>query len=452
MRITVVGDLLLDEDIDGTIDRLCPDAPVPVVAVSSRTVRAGGAGLVARMLRRDGHETELVTALSDDARASVLRQELHDVAVVASSSGAPTPTKTRIRSGTQAICRVDDGCEDPPIPSVTAEMIAAIDSADAIVVSDYGRRLTEQPAVREALERRATEVPLVWDPHPRGTAPVASTRLVTPNLVEAARTVGATPNPHRAAEIAAKLCEQYGRVAVLVTLGERGAVLATEDRPPVDIVTRPVQTADACGAGDRLIASAAIALASGQNLAAASQIAVDQARDYLASGGVAGLEIPADPGAPGVGAQSALALASSIRARGGTVIAAGGCFDLLHAGHVRLLESARDLGDCLIVCLNSDQSVRRLKGPERPIISEQDRVEMLSALTCVDAVLVFDDDSPERILKELRPDYWVKGGDYRADTLPEASVLAQWGGTAVTFPYQLAHSTTQLAAAIERVS
>jgi rfaE bifunctional protein nucleotidyltransferase chain/domain len=132
------------------------------------------------------------------------------------------------------------------------------------------------------------------------------------------------------------------------------------------------------------------------------------------------------------------------RARGGTVVATGGCFDLLHAGHVRLLRSARSLGDCLVVCLNSDDSVRRLKGPDRPVVRQADRVRVLEALECVDAVVVFDDDTPERVLAGLRPDIWAKGGDYAGMPLPESDALARWDGQVVLLPYQEGQSTSLL--------
>jgi rfaE bifunctional protein nucleotidyltransferase chain/domain len=134
----------------------------------------------------------------------------------------------------------------------------------------------------------------------------------------------------------------------------------------------------------------------------------------------------------------------SVRARGGVVVATGGCFDVLHAGHVRMLRAARELGDCLVVCLNSDASVRRLKGPERPVNRQADRVEVLRALGCVDEVVVFPEDTPERVLRDLRPDVWVKGGDYTAELLPETAVVRHWGGRTVVVPYHRGRSTTEI--------
>jgi rfaE bifunctional protein nucleotidyltransferase chain/domain len=136
------------------------------------------------------------------------------------------------------------------------------------------------------------------------------------------------------------------------------------------------------------------------------------------------------------------------RARGGTVVATGGCFDLLHAGHARTLAAARALGDCLVVCLNADSSVRRLKGPDRPVVGQAERAELLRALTCVDAVALFEEDTPERLLRTLRPDVWVKGGDYSAEALPEAELVRGWGGRTVVVPYHPGRSTTRLTRAL----
>ena len=201
-----------------------------------------------------------------------------------------------------------------------------------------------------------------------------------------------------------------------------------------------MQAADTCGAGDRFAAAAAVALSRGALPSEAVVAATADATDFLAAGGVGSLRFgTAGPGrahptrgAPGTrrpagGPADPVALAARVHAAGGTVVAAGGCFDVLHAGHVSLLQAARSLGDCLIVCLNSDDSVRRLKGEGRPLNPAADRVALLSALHCVDAVLVFDEDTPRAALQRLRPDLWVKGGDYEGQVLPEADLLSTLG-------------------------
>ncbi len=226
-------------------------------------------------------------------------------------------------------------------------------------------------------------------------------------------------------------------------------MLLTGDGAVGHLVPAPkVTVADPCGAGDRFAASLAVQLGNGTELAAAAQIAVREAAAFLAGGGVQTLAQQPPPVQLHSERIDALRVVQETRAKGGTVVATGGCFDLLHAGHSRSLAAARGLGDCLIVCLNSDASVRRLKGDQRPIVGQRERAELLLSLACVDAVLVFDEDSPVTALERLRPDLWVKGADYGADELPEAELVRSWGGQTVTVPYYPEHSTSALAAAL----
>ena len=457
MRITVVGDVLLDVDLSGEATRLCPDAPVPVVDVSDVRRRAGGAGLVARMLAQDGHRVTLVTVLSDDDASLALEGALAGVRVVSGPSGARTPVKTRVRAGRQPVVRVDEGCERPEVPAVTAGMLRALDQSEVIIVADYGRGVAANPEIRELLEARAGDIPIVWDPHPSGAVPVRGVAVVTPNLSEAAKaadsgtgTPGATAAVGNA--LGETLLDRWQSQAVLVTMGEQGGLLSRPDTPPMTIPAPPTEVTDPCGAGDRLAASLAVHLAEGRSIQEAAELAINEAAAFLGAGGVASLPDRHRPVWHHSREEDALGLARRVRANGGTVVATGGCFDLLHAGHARTLAAARELGDCLIVCLNSDESVRRIKGEQRPIVSQQDRAELLLALECVDAVLVFGEDTPEACLETLRPDVWVKGGDYRASELPEAGLVESWGGRCVTVPFHQARSTSVLADALAKVS
>ncbi|MFP5367686.1 MAG: PfkB family carbohydrate kinase [Actinomycetes bacterium] len=484
MRIVVVGDVMLDVDLSGEATRLSPDAPVPVVDVSGVKRRAGGAGLVARMLAGDGWPVTLVTVLGDDDAGRQLEAHLAGVRLVSGPSGHPSPVKTRVRAGSHAVVRFDQGCEKSPVPAVSPAMLRAVEMAGVIIVADYGRGLAANPQLRDLLARLAGRVPIIWDPHPAGADPVPGVAVVTPNLAEAAKAAQsrlaarATESPEGeeqdpAVSAGRILLEQWRSRAVLVTKGEHGAVLLRAGSDSPHHVPAPrVEAGDPCGAGDRLAASLAVHLLAGRNLEEAAALAVHDAADFLASGGVSALPdtVAADPGAPaavasgpgvrkprsqGAGKRRGsepLLLARAVRDNGGTVVATGGCFDLLHAGHVRSLAAARELGDCLIVCLNSDDSVRRLKGPERPIIGQQDRAELLLAMECVDAVMIFDEDTPEAALERLRPDIWVKGGDYKGARLPEADLVEKWGGRCLTVPYHPARSTTGLADALAKVS
>jgi rfaE bifunctional protein nucleotidyltransferase chain/domain/rfaE bifunctional protein kinase chain/domain len=457
LRIAVVGDALLDVDVAGTSERLSPDAPVPVVDVRTDDRRAGGAGLVATMLAKDGHDVTLVTVLGDDDHADEIRALLPDVRIVAGPSGVATPVKTRVRVGEHALVRIDEGCDTPPVPSVTAEMTAVLDDVDAVVVADYGRGVAAAPDLREAIARATATTPVVWDPHPKGAAPVPGITVATPNADEAHRfTELDGDGVPFATDAAAALVDAWDVGAVAVTLGDRGALVGrrTPDGLDTRFLPAPSVTAgDPCGAGDRLAAGVAVALAGGADVPDAVAAGVADASAYLAAGGVASLladAVPDPVAVPGAD-RDALRVVHRVRSNGGTVVATGGCFDLLHAGHARTLSAARALGDCLVVCLNSDDSVRQLKGPERPIMTQDDRVELLLALDCVDAVVVFDETTPDEALRRFRPDVWAKGGDYTAAELPESRTLAEWGGRVVTVPFHPGRSTTRLASALAAV-
>ncbi|UKA71714.1 PfkB family carbohydrate kinase [Arthrobacter sp. FW306-06-A] len=465
MRIVVVGDVMLDVDLSGEATRLSPDAPVPVVDVSGVRRRAGGAGLVARMLAQDGWPVTLVTVLGDDDAGNQLRAHLAGVRLVAGASGYPSPVKTRVRAGSHAVVRFDQGCEKTPVPDVSPAMLRAVEKAGVVIVADYGRGLAANQQLRDVLARLAGEVPIIWDPHPSGPEPVPGVAVVTPNISEATKAVqsGAgnlTDRDDPAAAVAEVLLERWRSQAVLVTKGEEGAVLLQQGEATSRTVPAPrVEAGDPCGAGDRLAASLAVHLLAGRDLPEAAALAVHDAADFLAAGGVAALPETSETNdaagprpAPARRTTEPLLLARSVRESGGKVVATGGCFDLIHAGHIRSLTAARELGDCLIVCLNSDDSVRRLKGPERPIIGQHDRAELLLAMECVDAVMVFDEDTPEAVLDRLRPDIWVKGGDYKGARLPESDLVESWGGRCLTVPFHPARSTTGLADALAKVS
>jgi rfaE bifunctional protein kinase chain/domain len=286
LRLTVVGDLLLDVDLWGPSQRAAPDGGMPIVDVTSETARAGGAGLVATLLRRDGHDVRLVAALGEDAQAERLRALVGDVELIACPSTAPTPVKTRLRAGDSTVARIDTGCAPPPAPAVTAaqlEALGALDAADAIVVADYGRRVTADAGIRSVLENRAGTLPIVWDPHPRGSAPVPGVTIATPNRGEAVGFAG-TDDLDRASRL---LLDEWGAGAVAITLGADGVLL--HDETARHLPTRPVDVVDGCGAGDRFASALAAALASGTHLRSAVTAAMTVTGDFLAAGGVSSL-------------------------------------------------------------------------------------------------------------------------------------------------------------------
>ncbi|MEU7751793.1 PfkB family carbohydrate kinase [Micromonospora sp. NPDC049171] len=460
--VVVLGDTLLDRDVEGVVNRLCPDSPVPVLDETAASDRPGGAGLAAVFAAAQGAEVVLVTALADDAGGARLSALLAAAGVQVfplALSGA-TPEKIRLRARGRVLLRHDRGGASGEPGQPSDEVLRVIGAASAVLVSDYGRGVARQPALRDALS--ATRAPVVWDPHPRGPAAIPGVHLATPNESEVRDLVPALPGASRLAAAsrgAQGLRRRWRAGAVAVTLGGDGALLCHAGSTPLVVPTPGSAEGDTCGAGDRFAAAASLALAQGALVSEAVQAAVAEASAYVAGGGVAAaLPPPARPmptsvvglGGDRVGVAPVATLLAEVRATGGTVVATGGCFDLLHAGHVATLQAARQLGDCLIVCVNSDASVAGLKGPDRPVMSEGDRARLLAALSCVDAVLIFDEPTPDAALSWVRPDLWVKGGDYAtgggdaAATLPEAEVLKRWGGNTVVVPYLDGRSTTDM--------
>jgi rfaE bifunctional protein nucleotidyltransferase chain/domain/rfaE bifunctional protein kinase chain/domain len=446
-RLVVLGDLLLDRDVLGTVGRVCPDAPAPVLDVTTEAARPGGAGLAALLLAEQGHDVTLVAAVADDGagrEATDLLAE-HGVRLAALPTRGTTRQKVRLRAAGQTLLRIDRGTACPPSGPVPGDAGAAVGEADAVLVSDYAGGVSAHDGVRALLTAAAARRPLVWDPHSRGAAPVPGCRLVTPNAGEAAALAGTSVGGAGAGALAAAcrqaeaLRRRWQAHAVCVTLGAAGALLTYGEGAPLVVPAERVDGGDTCGAGDRFAAAAAAALAGGAVVSSAVEHAVGAATRFVAAGGAAAVTTHGRRGPTPSGD-----VVQRVRAAGGTVVATGGCFDLLHAGHVTLLRAARALGDCLVVCLNSDGSVRRLKGDGRPLVTARDRARVLEALECVDAVEVFDEDTPEQVLRRLRPDVWAKGGDYALADLPEAAVLDEWGGQAVVLPYLDGRSTTAL--------
>ncbi|WP_305852976.1 PfkB family carbohydrate kinase [Georgenia sp. TF02-10] len=489
-HVVVVGDVVLDRDVDGRVERLSPDAPVPVVDVTGTRDSPGGAGLAALLCAAAGARVTLLAPVAaDDAGARLTAQLERHLTVLPLPHEGPTRRKTRVRSAGQSLVRVDDGGPGIPGPVPRAAVAAALAEADAVLVSCYGAGVTRDPVLRELLAGAARRTRLVWDPHPRGGEPVPGATLVVPNLAEArghAPDRGAPPDV-----LATDLAERWAAEAVCVTAGATGAFLGRAGQAAA-FVPATAADGDPCGAGDQLAAVAATALAGGALVSEAVERAVAAATAWVAGGGAEGFRARRGDGAgpgthgtapagsstdgaapitaaaadgppPGPGADdlppapappssgpipaepAELArLAARLRADGGTLVATGGCFDIVHAGHVATLQAARRLGGHLVVLMNSDASITRLKGPGRPVVRAADRARVLQAFDCVDAVVVFDEDDPATALAHLRPDVWAKGGDYGGAPLPEADVVRDGGGRVVLLPYLGGRSTTSI--------
>lgn len=423
-RIVVAGDALLDRDWTGRPTVLCPDSWAPVIDLDGEHVRPGGAALTALAVAAQGADTALVAGLGRDPAGEQLAALLRAAGVELIDLGLDgrTPEKIRVRSGTGTVVRLDRGCtERPAAGRWTHRADAAVGSADAVLLSDYGRGLVHRPELAAALG--GDDAPVVWDPHRSSHRPAARVDLATPSLAEAQALVEDDADPRRLAAVAAR----RWATSVAITVGRDGVVVADTSGATSQVRSDPVD-GDPCGAGDFFAAGATVGLATGASVMDAAAAGCASARRWIAEGA---------------------AMAPPTRPR---VIATSGCFDVLHVGHLELLRHARSLGDRLVVLLNSDASVRRLKGHGRPVNTQHDRRTLLAALEEVDDVVVFDELTPCQALEALRPDVFVKGADYEGVDIPEVAVMAQWGGTVDFAPLVPGRSTTRTLELVARLT
>jgi rfaE bifunctional protein nucleotidyltransferase chain/domain/rfaE bifunctional protein kinase chain/domain len=441
--LVVVGDSLLDRDLDGSVERLCPDAPVPVVDGITARTRPGGAALAATLAANTGRAVTLITALADDEAGDELGFLLDraGVDVVRLELAGSTPEKIRVRAAGRTLVRMDRG-GPATTPAAPSESVLRRLASGTVLVSDYGRGMTFNAAIRSVLANRSLASTVVWDPHLRGASPVPGCTLITPNREEARLRLSSSLAD--AARRARQLARSWCAGSVAITLGAAGAVMVAGLRAPLIVPAPQVAVGDPCGAGDCFAITAAAMLADGATLTEAAGRAVASASAFVAAGGAAtsNLRIPPVGAQPSHGLDDAMRLCIEVRARGGRIVATGGCFDLLHVGHIASLRAARTLGDCLVVCLNSDASVRRLKGVGRPLVPAQDRADVLAALGFVDAVVIFEEPTPTAVLQAIKPDIFAKGADYELSAIPEARLLRSWGGDAVLVPYLEGRSTS----------
>jgi D-beta-D-heptose 7-phosphate kinase/D-beta-D-heptose 1-phosphate adenosyltransferase len=473
-RVMVLGDLILDRCTQGTVTRVCPEAPVGILRVNREEAGPGGAAAVAVLLRGLGAEVEAAGAVGDDSPGRVLRCLLQSVDIntraVLTVPGRTTTIKQRllgqVESGpAQQLLRVDQEQTDPLPPEQERLLLQAVarrllDCA-ALLISDYAKGVCS-PQLLSAVIPLAQEygIPVLVDP--ARTADVARYRqadLLTPNRAEAELASGVPITSGQNAVIAGhRILERAGVPAVLLKLDRDGMALVRHDGPALLLPAPCSRPLDVTGAGDMVLAVLGLCRAAGWDWEAAVRLANVAAGVQVQRQGVASISraelrhalTRQGPRSAGkiVDLEALLQLAWSHREQGKSIVFTNGCFDLLHTGHVHCLEEAAALGDVLVVALNSDRGVRRLKGPERPLIAQQDRARLVAALECVAHVLVFDDDTPHELLRQLRPDVLVKGAPYRAEEVVGREVVAAYGGkVCVTSPLE-GRSTTQILAAV----
>ncbi|MBL8660148.1 MAG: D-glycero-beta-D-manno-heptose 1-phosphate adenylyltransferase [Rhodospirillales bacterium] len=458
---------MLDRYVRGRVERISPEAPVAVLSVDDEIVMPGGVGNVVRNLAALGARPRLVSLVGDDDAAAALRATLEELAVAADGlvveAGRRTSIKTRYLAGAQQILRADRETIAPPREegrvALAAAGAAAIAGSAAVILSDYGKGvLAGDAAAATIAHARTLGAPVVVDPKGRDYQRYRGADVIAPNRAELAEALGESIAAGREGEAVRALIDRFGFAAVLATLGKDGMILATAAET-VALPAEAHEVFDVSGAGDTVVATLAAALAAGAPLADAAALANVAAGLVVAKVGTAVAApdelVRALRHRDLMAGESKVATAEGAadrvrrwRRQGLRVGFTNGCFDLLHPGHVSLLAQARAACDRLVVGLNSDASVVRLKGAGRPVQSETARAAVLASLAGVDLVVTFAEDTPLRLIEALRPDVLVKGADYRRDEVVGADLVAGWGGTVLLARIEPGHSTTATIARI----
>ncbi|HVN41668.1 MAG TPA: D-glycero-beta-D-manno-heptose-7-phosphate kinase [Steroidobacteraceae bacterium] len=467
-EVWVVGDLMLDEYVQGPVERISPEAPVPVVRVRDVEFRLGGAANVARQVAALGAHAVLGGVVGDDEAGQRLLTECARVGIdtraVVVEPTRPTTRKLRVLGHGQQLLRLDWEDAQPCPEAITAHLLGKLEAGarpDAVILSDYAKGLLTLPAIATLVNaaRRAGCRVLV-DPKRRDFSAYRGASLLTPNLGELALAAGVRLDPDDTAAIAASarpLIEQAGLDSMLVTLSDRGMLLVPASGAPRHVPAVRRAVADVTGAGDTVVAVLAATLAGGAPVEQAMEIANVAAG--LAVGEIGAVAIEPEriraaltdrPGGKIVTREELAARAAGWRVAGKRIVFTNGCFDLLHAGHLALLHEAAALGDVLVLAINSDESVRRLKGPERPIVPAAERAALLAALSCVDAVAIFDEDTPLETLRAVRPHVLVKGQDYTIANVVGRELVEAEGGRVALVPLLPEKSTSALVERIRR--
>ena len=466
--IVVVGDAMLDRYITGSVDRISPEAPVPVIKFATEHHTLGGGANVAQCAAALGARVELIGVIGSDPAGQKLKSMATDLEIqiegLLVDQSRPTTFKTRIVAGSQHVARVDRECGDPISEMLEHRIVLEIErcakSADAFILADYAKGVLSH-SVCHAVIRAAAGKPVVVDPKGLNWDRYHRATVIKPNTKEAETISGRLILTH---EDAAHVAQNIGRDLqidhVMVTLGKRGAVLVTNPSrgdagSAVHFPSRTREVFDVTGAGDAVTATLAVALAGGATISEAAWLA--NAAGGVCVGRLGATAVsqqdiisalddrPFDSVQKVVNRRDAVGLAAKLRAQGKRLVFTNGCFDLLHVGHVTLLEKSRREGDALFVGVNTDKSVRRLKGPSRPIQPEWDRARIVAAQGCVDAVLLFDEDTPYDLIQALRPDVITKGADYnRKEDVIGWDIVEAYGGCVRLLDLVEGHSSTNL--------
>jgi D-beta-D-heptose 7-phosphate kinase / D-beta-D-heptose 1-phosphate adenosyltransferase len=470
LRALVIGDAMLDSYIEGSADRLCSEGPVPVVSTRAERRVPGGAANTAANLRALGAEVAFTGIVGRDHAGALLRSTLREAGVsnrwLVEDSSVTTLQKQRIIADGQYVVRVDDG--ETRLASALARHLllesleGAFDTADVVVVSDYTYGVCFDELIARLRElRQQRPIPLIVDSKQLQRFARSGATVVTPNNLEACSIVAGGPvsrlepaSIHDVERTGKRLLEMIDAAFVVVTIASDGVVLLGRDGSAAHLPANPVARPADVGAGDSFASALALALAAGADCVTAAQIGIDAAGIAVSKAHTSVVEHQellqrislrdlSDKGT-GDGVTALASLLVSEKLAGKRIVFTNGVFDILHAGHVAFLREAKQLGDILVVGVNSDESARRLKGKRRPINAERDRLALIQALGPVDHAILFDESDPSALIRSLRPDVHAKGGDYADVTLPEEQVVFEIGGQVVILPLAGTQSTSAM--------
>jgi D-beta-D-heptose 7-phosphate kinase / D-beta-D-heptose 1-phosphate adenosyltransferase len=458
-KVLVVGDVMLDQYWDGTTLRISPEAPVPIVKVHQESERAGGAANVAANIVALDIQAELIGSVGRDAAGQTLRRLCADLNISADlicSETNRTTVKLRVISQHQQLLRLDFEADGATYDNKTLlkHFNDKLPDADIVVVSDYGKGFVSD-CRSLIIAAKAAGKRVIVDPKSNDFSNYSGAYLVTPNYLEFEACVGSCINEQDIIERGENLCRDHDIGALLITRGELGMILVSPHRESISLAAQARDVFDVTGAGDTVCAVVASALAAGEELHHAMIYANMAASIVVGKLGTASVTRAELEHGYEIGDEMAEETATLLnlfpeimaaRARGERLVMTNGCFDILHAGHVTYLTQAKALGTRLIVALNSDASVTRLKGTGRPVHRLEDRIRVMRALSAVDWVVSFDEDTPLNLIEKINPDVLVKGGDYKPDEIVGAAHVRQSGGEVVVLPFVSGLSTSGIVA------
>ena len=440
-KLLVIGDVMLARYWHGSASRVSPEAPVPVVQVSNREDRPGGAGNVALNIAALGSAVRLVGVVGDDETGLELYSRLKAAGVYCDflqSEEKPTITKLRIISQHQQLIRLDfeKAFEASDIIGLQDKAKSLVDDSQVMVLSDYGKGALQD--INDLIDLgRSRNIPIIVDPKGTDFTKYRGATLITPNLTEFEAVMGGSHNEEELVNKGLRLVRELNLEAILITRGEHGMTLIRPDSPELHLPARAQEVFDVTGAGDTVISVLAASMAAGDGFADATALANLAAGLVVGKLGTAAISGPElrramladqNSGRGVMTAEQLQIVVQDAKAHGEKIIFTNGCFDIIHAGHVGYLADAKQLGDRLVVAINDDDSVRRLKGAGRPINPVERRMAVLAGLEAVDWVVSFSEDTPEPLLESLQPEVLVKGGDYTKDQVVGGSYVESYGG------------------------